>query len=364
MDGVSQQDSRSLLRRGAVEGSAEVAFISTDGQTLTARWSVRRAQKVTGQLQPVDMVLFKGDVREGEEAEQVCGGKKTAVLEAIEERIGLRFEQFTRAVLLAQNEFSTFLRSKDEERMEILEALTGTHQFRAISQEVFRRAAKENAAVLELETQRKGQVPLSELARQEAEQRKQQAEEDYNSANQELTRLQTVHRWHQDYKDGQASLTTAQTQHAEAITANTAAEPRRSQLARIERAQREAGTLYRELLSRQNDRQKSDNEASAASNSQLAADNQLAALRVAETSAEQAWKEHLTSQQIAQQKLDSARSIQLLSQPAECAVNDAEAHLTEAGSRHAEHERRLKELNTTVDEVSRRGTTSRNSCRS
>lgn len=355
VDGVSQQDSRSLLRRGAVEGSAEVAFISTDGQTLTARWSVRRARKkVTGQLQPVDMVLFKGDVREGEEAEQVCGGKKTAVLEAIEERIGLRFEQFTRAVLLAQNEFSTFLRSKDEERMEILEALTGTHQFRAISQEVFRRAAKENAAVLELETQRKGQVPLSELARQEAEQRKQQAEEDYNSANQELTRLQTVQRWHEDYRGRQASLTTAQTQHAEAITANTAAEPRRSQLARIERAQREAGTLYRELLSRQNDRQESDNQASAAANGQRAAASALDALRIAETDAEQAWTEHLNSQKIAQEQLDSARSIQLLSLPAEHAVNNASAHRTAAGSRHAEHERRLTELNTTADKLSQR----------
>jgi len=355
VDGVSQQDSRSLLRRGAVEGSAEVAFISTDGQTLTARWSVRRARKkVTGQLQPVDMVLFKGDVRDGEEAEQVCGGKKTAVLEAIEERIGLRFEQFTRAVLLAQNEFSTFLRSKDEERMEILEALTGTHQFRAISQEVFRRAAKENAAVMELETQRKGQVPLSESARLEAEQRKQQAEEDYNNANQELTRLQTLQRWHQDYRDRQASLTTAQTQHAEAISANTAAEPRRSQLARIERAQREARTVYQELLSRQNDRQKSETQASEAANGRLDAASALTALRAAETMAEQAWTEHLTSQQIALQQLDSARSIQLLSQPAEQAVNDARTHLTTAGSRHAEHQRRLTELNTTVDQESKR----------
>ena len=354
VDGVSQQDSRSLLRRGAVEGSAEVAFISTDGQTLTARWSVRRARKkVTGQLQPVDMVLFKGDVRDGEEAEQVCGGKKTAVLEAIEERIGLRFEQFTRAVLLAQNEFSTFLRSKDEERMEILEALTGTHQFRAISQEVFRRAAKENAAVMELETQRKGQVPLSESARLEAEQRKQQAEEDYNNANQELTRLQTLQRWHQDYRDRQASLTTAQTQHAEAISANTAAEPRRSQLARIERAQREARTVYQELLSRQNDRQKSETQASEAANGRLDAASALTALRAAETMAEQAWTEHLTSQQIALQQLDDARSIQLLSQPAEQAVNDARTHLTTAGSRHAEHQRRLTELNTTVDQESK-----------
>jgi len=36
------------------------------------------------------------------------GGKKTEVKEEIVKRIGLKFEQFTRAVVISANEFSSF----------------------------------------------------------------------------------------------------------------------------------------------------------------------------------------------------------------------------------------------------------------
>src|SRR3546814_8202012 len=43
-------------------------------------------------------------------------------------RVGLSFEQFTRAVLLAQNEFSAFLKTEENERGELLETLTGNNR--------------------------------------------------------------------------------------------------------------------------------------------------------------------------------------------------------------------------------------------
>ncbi|HEV3210982.1 MAG TPA: hypothetical protein VGY91_12030 [Chthoniobacterales bacterium] len=42
-DLISQSDPANLLRRGASEGFAEVAFVGVDRATYTARWKVRRA---------------------------------------------------------------------------------------------------------------------------------------------------------------------------------------------------------------------------------------------------------------------------------------------------------------------------------
>lgn len=66
------------------------------------------------------------------------------------ELIGLTYEQFTRTVLLAQNDFATFLKSKGAAKAELLEKLTGTGVYSFISQEVFARnkAAQEEVALI------------------------------------------------------------------------------------------------------------------------------------------------------------------------------------------------------------------------
>jgi ATPase involved in DNA repair len=46
--------------------------------------------------------------------------------------IGLTFEQFTRSVLLAQNDFATFLKADQGEKASLLEKLTGTERYSAI----------------------------------------------------------------------------------------------------------------------------------------------------------------------------------------------------------------------------------------
>jgi exonuclease SbcC len=112
-DTVSAQDPRSLLRRGAAEGHAEVDFIGNDGQRYRARWSVRRARaRASGALQNAAMSLQR--LPDG----APIGATRTEVAQEIGARIGLSFEQFTRAVLLAQNEFSAFIKTDENERGE------------------------------------------------------------------------------------------------------------------------------------------------------------------------------------------------------------------------------------------------------
>jgi hypothetical protein len=72
---------------------------------------------------------------------------ESQVLTAIKEKIGLNFEQFTRAVLLAQNEFAGFLKADDKERALILQALTGSHRFERLSMAAFERERQEQQAI-------------------------------------------------------------------------------------------------------------------------------------------------------------------------------------------------------------------------
>ena len=131
---INQSDVRNLLRRGTSDGYAEVDFQGIDGRRYRSRWSVRRTRnKVSGSLQSQTM-----EVRELDTDKELQGTKKE-LLSQLADLVGLTYEQFTRTVLLAQNDFATFLKSKGAAKAELLEKLTGTDIYSRISQEVFTR---------------------------------------------------------------------------------------------------------------------------------------------------------------------------------------------------------------------------------
>lgn len=124
---ISIKDSKHILRRGTTSGFAEVEFIALDGKRYQARWEVRRARnKVDGNLKVDRSVVCLED---GTTLTQ----KISEVTPLIEKLIGLSFEQFTRAVLLAQSEVGAFLKAKDHERADLLEYLTNSQIFSLVS---------------------------------------------------------------------------------------------------------------------------------------------------------------------------------------------------------------------------------------
>lgn len=158
---LSPHDSRSLLRRGCVEGYAEADFVALSGEPYRATWSVRRSRnKADGALQEAEQRLFNLK-RHAEE-----GGKKGELREKIQQLVGLSFEQFTRSVLLAQGDFATFLKAAQGEKAEILEKLTGTEIYSRISAEIYQRnkAALEQYNVYKIQTE--GLHLMSEEERQ------------------------------------------------------------------------------------------------------------------------------------------------------------------------------------------------------
>lgn len=132
---IGQKDPRSILRRGATHGYAEVDFKALNGLCYRSSWSVARARdKITGKLKNAEIRVFRLDNHEE------IQGTKTEVLSHIQELLGMNFEQFTRSVLLAQNDFSTFLKAKQNEKAELLEKLTGTDIYSRISKTIYMRA--------------------------------------------------------------------------------------------------------------------------------------------------------------------------------------------------------------------------------
>ncbi len=122
---------RQLMRRNTGEAFVTLTFIGSDGLHYEAKWSVARAyKKATGRLQRYEWELKNLDknltIKNVDEIEA-----------AIQTAIGLDFNQFCRTTMLAQGEFTRFLNSKDEEKAEILEKITGVDIYAKVGKKIY-----------------------------------------------------------------------------------------------------------------------------------------------------------------------------------------------------------------------------------
>jgi exonuclease SbcC len=229
---VTAQDARTLLRRGAAEGWAEVDFVGSDDLRYRARWAVRRSRnKPNGALQPVKISLNRlPDLIP-------VGGTNTEAAAEIVQRIGLSFEQFTRAVLLAQNEFSAFLKTDENERGELLETLTGTTIYSDISRRAFERYKAEQVRTQVLQSRLANAAPLSPEDRALLEDERTNADLARQALDDRHALLEGQLRWHQELD----KLTRGEAQAEQALAAASAqradAGERRQRLATLDAVQ-------------------------------------------------------------------------------------------------------------------------------
>lgn len=131
---VQQGDRRQILRRGTTEAYAVVEFIAIDGKSYRSVWRVWRANnKVNGKLQPAELKVYDLSTES-----PLTNGISEAENKLIQ-LTGLNYNQFTRTVLLAQNDFARFLKARKDEKAEVLEKLTGTEIYSIISNTVYNR---------------------------------------------------------------------------------------------------------------------------------------------------------------------------------------------------------------------------------
>ncbi|WP_339538768.1 SbcC/MukB-like Walker B domain-containing protein [Pseudomonas sp. RA_15y_Pfl2_54] len=187
---IATGDPRTLLRRGTGEGYAEVDFVGVDGRRYRARWEANRArEKAGGKLQASRQSLRDID------QDQLLASQKGEYKTQLEAALGLNFEQFTRAVLLAQSEFSAFLKADDNDRSELLEKLTDTALYTRLGRRAFDKTKEAREAHKLLQDQATGVTPLPPEARAELDERFNAAQQQLKLQQAQLKQLEQQHSW-------------------------------------------------------------------------------------------------------------------------------------------------------------------------
>lgn len=229
---VSALDVRAILRRGAGRGFAEVDFQGDDGRRYRARWEVHRARdKAEGALQNQVMSLLSLD------DDARLGGTKTETLAAIEERLGLSFDQFRRSALLAQGDFAAFLRADGKDRSELLERMTGTEIYSQLSMAAHKRGQLAEARIKELGLSMAAIAVLSDEALGELRGELAAAMAAHEASKRELGEAERAARWWQQHGRLAQELGEAEREHAAATAAEQAASGMRHEQEQRRRAE-------------------------------------------------------------------------------------------------------------------------------
>ena len=154
---VSEGDVRTIMQRGKHKCYAEVDFRAVDGNEYRVRWSVSRTHSSpTGNLTTATQDLT--NLTTGEHRKLSVNESKIE----IPRLVGLEYEQFTRAVLLAQGNFSAFLKADENEKAQMLEKLTDTGIYSRISTGIYTKTQEVKKELELIEAKRKALQLLSD----------------------------------------------------------------------------------------------------------------------------------------------------------------------------------------------------------
>ena len=156
---IGTNDPRQFLRKGTAEASVRLVFTGVDGVEYTAFWCVRRAYgKAEKKIQDILWTVS----REGGEVLQ----KRSEVKAKVEQATGMTFDQYCRTSMLAQGEFSKFLKSSENEKADILEKLTRTDVYARIGARIARKA-KECREALQRKQELRNAIPVMDPSEKE-----------------------------------------------------------------------------------------------------------------------------------------------------------------------------------------------------
>jgi exonuclease SbcC len=134
-DNLTLDDSRQLMRRDTGWAYVKLYFIGIDGCEYLAHWSVQRGvrKKATSAMDPIEWSIeniTRNKTFTGR------GDKTDDVEQAVNNAVGLDFAQFCRTTMLAQGEFTEFLKSDEDKKAEILEKIADFSEYTRIGRRV------------------------------------------------------------------------------------------------------------------------------------------------------------------------------------------------------------------------------------
>ena len=134
-DTLDITDTMQLMRKNTLEAYTRLSFLGNDGNTYLAEWHVVRKKK------NLDRTWSLENKTHPEASPQPGNGKGSVkdkeMIEAIQTAVGLTFDQFCRTTMLAQGEFTRFLKCSNKEKAAILEKITNTEQYAEIGAKVY-----------------------------------------------------------------------------------------------------------------------------------------------------------------------------------------------------------------------------------
>lgn len=144
-DNLTGKDPRNIMRSNTGYAYVKLYFTGNDGRDYSAEWSVQRGKHKSPDKKLNNAVWSVTEIASGN---CIRGDKKDGYAEvgaAIYAAVGLDFSQFCRTTMLAQGEFTEFLKSDEKDKAAILEKISGTDIYRKIGQEIFRQQQKAEA---------------------------------------------------------------------------------------------------------------------------------------------------------------------------------------------------------------------------
>ncbi|MEP7120436.1 MAG: AAA family ATPase [Byssovorax sp.] len=255
--GQKDRDSGLIMSHGTGECLAAIEFskVDTDGQRrrYRAEWSCQRARrKPGGNLQEPQRSLAVQ--KDDGTWEILVSGNKAKDIDPCFARVlqGFTVEDFQRSVLLAQGEFSAFLRATDAQRAAILERLTRTDIYKRIGERTAQLKRDHEAALKDAEKQQKGLQILSADEVFGIEGAASAAATELGTLEVEIARLAAWETWLGQVAERRAAQDEATIAHENAAIALAARAPDLARLAEDARC-REAGEAWRALRKEQDD---------------------------------------------------------------------------------------------------------------
>ena len=149
--GIAINDLRQYLKRGTKEGWCSLQFVGNDSVTYTAKtaFSINR----NGNLNNIEWSLT---------SENGVWSKVKEVEQQVITVTGLTYEQFCRTTMLAQGEFTKFMKSDQNAKAEILEKLTDTSIFSEIGRRIYEKYNAQKKAFEQLNSENENITRLND----------------------------------------------------------------------------------------------------------------------------------------------------------------------------------------------------------
>ena len=197
-DSLVANDPRNIMRQNTGEAFVKLYFVGNDGVDYCADWSVRRGKKaqLTTQISNQIWAVLDAD---GNTLVSADNSRKYSETETfITQKVGLDYNQFCRTTLLAQGEFTKFLKSSENEKAEILEKISGTDKFRKIGIAIYNKTLSMEKAYKEAAKDNQQIVVLGDEERNELEKQQKDLEVSVKDKSDKVEEVQNLIDWLQD----------------------------------------------------------------------------------------------------------------------------------------------------------------------